>query len=102
MRGALLALVACGRVAFDARSAPDAACTFGPWSTPAPIVELDSVQDDWGGQIAPDDLAFYYNISNRIFVATRPDRGSPFGTPQELPELGTQVYDPSVRADGLE
>ena len=111
---------ACGRIDFDPRLATldgsdgglaaDAmpACTmFGPWGTPRVIGELATARDEFGGQIMSDNLTLYFDRhggGDEIYVARRPDRSSPFGPAQQLPELGTNSFEgsASATADELE
>ena len=60
--------------------------------------------------LSADGLTLYF-ASDRVvpldmdlWVATRPDTDSPFGTPQPLVELNTgeQDLDPALTPDGLE
>jgi hypothetical protein len=115
----LLVLVAgCGRIAFDPVNGDGASgdgsgpgdasvCTsFGPWSTPTLVTELQSTSVDWGGQITADGLAYYFQSSrisaNEFFVARRPDRTSPFVTANFDGFDSTLSDDQSVTGDELE
>ncbi len=113
LRVVMLGMIAsCGRIDFDpiaARLADGnvATCTFGPWSAPQPVAELETTSNDWGGQITGDGLALYFNSDrsgpSKIFVATRPDRSTPFGTAVDLTELSSAAEgNPSVTGDQLE
>lgn len=112
VRIAAVALVGCGRIGFDAppseASIDASACTFGPWSAPIPIGELNTPDTEYGGQISPDGLTLYFD-SNRfldedLFVAARPDRSSPFDVANELITITTNDddADPTISHDGLE
>ncbi len=117
---AVLTVAACGRVDFDPRpgtsdaiadASPDAmtVCpTFSPWGTPQEIAVTTMVgMEEFGGQITPDGLTLYFDRHgtgySELFVTTRPDRASAFGTPQSL-GLGTTTNDCCVTPshDGLE
>jgi len=103
-----VALCACGRIDFDATSraggdaSGDAACTFGPWSTPQPISELATGGDDWGGQITGDGLTLYWSITRTLYVASRPDRQSPFGAASLVAGITGDAGNPSPAGDQLE
>jgi len=105
------ALGACGRIDFDAasRATGDAAtgdaapaCTFGPWSTPQPISELETAMNDWGGQITGDGLTLYWSIERTLYVASRPDRQSPFGAASLVAGITGDSGNPSPTGDELE
>jgi hypothetical protein len=112
----LVAIAGCGRFGFTEhalvdgdRSDTNAACSFGPWSAPVAVTEVDSLLRDYGAQISADGLTLYFD-SNRdgnedLFVATRPTRTSLFGSPPpKLLELDTANPEDnaSPRSDGLE
>jgi len=95
---ALLVLAACGRIGFDGiavDSAPDAGCTFGPFSSPTllPAV-LQSTDDDWaatptlGGS---DIYMFSFRVGSAggsdIWHATQAN--GTFGMPVRVAELDT-------------
>lgn len=119
----MLFVAACGRVDFDgvkpasvgtSDALPALAdgfvpCTsFGAWSAPALVTELNSPLDDWGASITADGLAIYFQrdmngMATQMLVARRPDRASAFGAPTEMPELEANMPgDPSVTSDELE
>jgi hypothetical protein len=82
-----------------------------PWTKPVSVSELDTANIDTDAFLTQDGLVLYFS-SDRIvtgdqdlFVASRPDLGSPFGTPEALSELnvtGYQDRDPWLSPDGHE
>jgi hypothetical protein len=111
---ALAAVAGCGRIAFDpinengdggnaSDSSLDAVgCTsFGPWSAPQRITQLATTQREYVGQLMPDHLTLYFTRGSQQYVARRPDRGSPFGLPQLISELGSGCCS-TLRRDELE
>jgi hypothetical protein len=112
-----LALVGCGRIAFDAPTADatsgDATadappCTFGAWSTPVALSELNTSATEYGGEISLDGLTLYFDSDRTgnedLLVARRPDRQSPFGSASPLGSIDTlsDETDPTIAADQLE
>lgn len=89
-------------------SRPNAAA---PWTTPARLSEIDTSAIDTDAFLTEDGLVLYFS-SDRIvtndqdlFVASRPDPKSPFGTALPLAELnaaGAQDRDPWLSPDGHE
>lgn len=92
-----LLLGACGRVAFDplVGDAPDdggdSTC-WATWRTSAPalttpelVANINSSDDDNNPSLADGDLTLYLDRgpmgARDVYVATRPDRDSPFGPP---------------------
>jgi Tol biopolymer transport system component len=73
------------------------------WSTPTTIAALAGYQ---GADFGPDDLRVVMmdTSTTELYEATRPDRLSPWGTPQLLANVGGMTGDgfPSLRGDGLE
>src|SRR5258708_35994606 len=108
-RALAIAACGCGRIGFGALGdAPlGDACTFGPWSAPVRIAELSAASDDTGRHITGDALSLYFAstrvIVGDIFVATRPDRASPFGQPVNLGSVNGTNRDlnPTVTDDQL-
>jgi Tol biopolymer transport system component len=110
-----LALVGCGRIAFDAPvsdatsgDADAAPCTFGAWSTPVAIAELNTPATEYGGEISLDGLTLYFDSDRTgnedLLLARRPDRQSPFGSASPLGSIDTlsDETDPTLTADQLE
>jgi hypothetical protein len=85
--------------------------TGAPWTKPAPLPELDTANIDTDAFLTEDGLVLYFS-SDRIvagdqdlFVASRPDLQSPFGSPKALSELnvpGYQDRDPWLSPDSRE
>jgi hypothetical protein len=92
--GLVIALAGCGRIAFD-DLAPDSACTWTAFSTPAPLPgPVQSAQDDWEPTPTLGGLELYFysfrNGSNAdIYVATRPSLAGAFNAPVAETELNT-------------
>jgi hypothetical protein len=96
---ALLVIAACGRIGFDAASpdagSPDAACTFGPFSTPAPLpAALQSTDDDWAPTPTNGGREIYFFSfraggagGSDVWRATQ--TGGTFGAPIRVAELDT-------------
>ena len=84
------------------------ASTSEPFGTPQIITELSTLYSEAGPSISADGLAIYFagnmlgNISD-LFMATRPDVNSPFGTPVALNTLNTAHNEaaPAITPDGL-
>jgi len=113
-------LTGCGRIGFeplgiaggddggvaDGIDAPTSCTAFGPWGTPRRITELATTADEYGVQIMADGLTLYFDrhgtVADELFVARRPDRSSPFGVAQALPELGMGNSEGSATARGDE
>ena len=83
--------------------------TSEPFSTAVALSELNTSVAEAFPCISPDGLTLYFT-SNRsgssgddIWFATRPDRASPFGTPQRLESVnsGDREIAFSIRAEGL-
>jgi hypothetical protein len=79
-----LALVGCGRIAFDAplgdATSVDAAgdtgsCTFGAWGTPVPLPEANSDFDDGDASLTDDGTELFFESrragSPDLYHATR-------------------------------
>jgi len=75
--------------------------TFGDWSTPVPVAELNTGANDMYAVLTRDGLTVYFT-SNRsggsggddLWYATRPSVDSPWGTPQNMgPEINSSVSD---------
>ncbi len=110
----VLSLAAC-RFGFDARPGDAASgdalaletCDpAAPFGTPVPIAELnDPTVDDGTLRLAPDELSGYFwsyrGGNSDIYLATRPDRASPF-TVSTVSGLNTakNEVDPTVSSDG--
>jgi Tol biopolymer transport system component len=85
----------------------DTASAFGPATN---LPNINSSQAEGGAALSPDGLTLYFS-SNRaggvgqddIWVATRPDRASPFGMPLDLAAVNSPVreYGPAISPDGL-
>jgi Tol biopolymer transport system component len=82
----------------------------GKWSTPVPIVELNTTVYEGAPQLSSDDLVIYFD-SNRpgglggwdIWTARRPSVSSPFGPATNVREVnGARTDDgtPWISADG--
>jgi hypothetical protein len=96
---ALFVIAACGRIDFDGKAPRDAAldtaCTFGAFSTPAPLpAVLQSTDDDWAATptLGGKQLFFFsYRAggagSSDIWQSTQ--AGGAFGTPVRVAELDT-------------
>jgi hypothetical protein len=111
-----LALVGCGRVAFDAAGdAPvvtgDGACAWGPLSAPSQLPgPVQSNADDWFPTPTGDELELYfYTFSGaiadaEIVRATRSSTGDLFSTAAKVTELNSPGFDsaPTLTDDGLD
>ena len=82
-----------------------------PWSAPTRLAEVDTANIDTDAFLTEDALTLYISTDRIVagdqdlFVATRSDVGSPFGTPSALAELnaaGSQDRDPWLSPDGHE
>jgi len=79
------------------------------WRAPALVTELVTTSQESNPYLTPDGLTVYFD-SDRPggaggrdpYVATRPDVGSPFSTPQRISELATssEERDPWLSPDG--
>jgi Tol biopolymer transport system component len=85
---------------------PSVAQDFGPPQYLS--VNASGTSYDRSPALSSDDLTLYFS-SNRgggflqLYRATRPDPGSPFGTPQLVSELATvEITGPSLSTDGSE
>jgi hypothetical protein len=82
-----------------------------PWTKPASLSEVDTANIDTDAFLTQDGLVLYFS-SDRIvvgdqdlFVTSRPDPGSPFGSSKPVSELnvaGYQDRDPWLSPDGRE
>ena len=112
---AMVAMVACGRVGFDERSAsvpPDTATTdttCDPWSAPRRQVALATAAQDWDPALSPDGRMLVFGSDRlgpgrKLFLATRPSLTADFDAPRQLDELdgGTTSieYGATWSADG--
>jgi hypothetical protein len=83
--------------------------TSDPFGAPTLVAELASLADDTTFDVAPDGLTIYFASDRKtagdrdIYVATRPDRSSPWSTPQRVAELSSPADEngASELADGL-
>ena len=86
-----------------------------PWGTPVNVTELNTTWEEYYISVRSDNLEFIISTNRKsqaayqadLFVSTRPDVKSKWGTPVEITELNSTVVantedDPSLRADGLE
>lgn len=103
MRFAVLALMGCGRVAFDplasgdggvgdSTSYPDSGCTLSSWGNIVAQATLNGADDEWEPALSPDGLAIVYvsySGTAGLYGATRPSTTVPFGLPRMLSELST-------------
>jgi hypothetical protein len=101
-----LACSACGRIDFAAQAAVSDACVPIGWATPQRLDVLSSTGNDYGGQIAPDGLTYYFD-SNRtgdeeLYVAHRASPTAPFDPPQSIAELNTPAFDSDATVTGDE
>lgn len=92
----------------DTGAADGPPCSWGSWSAPSPVTELNSGGDDWAPFIAADGLELYFSrwvsgAETDIFVATRSDATGQFGTPAPLSQLNSPTADnaPVLSSDGL-
>jgi hypothetical protein len=81
-----------------------------PFGVGVSIAEVNTAGYERGPSISSDGLTLYFNSdragglgSYDIWVATRPDLGSPFGTPENVAELNSDLAEagPHLTADGL-
>ena len=86
-------------------------CTFGPWSAPTPIVEVNSPGIDNAPWLTDDELTLYF-VTDRvgnpdtdwdIYTARRTSIDKPFETPVILPTINTSRFERnlSLTADQL-
>lgn len=117
---AWVAVLGCGRLDFDARSASgdattsDAqhfdvapACTnFGPFAPPA-MLAVQTPNDDWMATPTRGGLELFWYMCDtsgcHLMHASRASLADPFGAPAQLTELavGSNQVAPSLTADGL-
>lgn len=85
-------------------------CTFGPWSAPQAIAELNTSNFEAMPRLSPDELAIYFHSQRAggsgdrdLWTATRTSTTAPFGTPVNLTQLNTTAADrdPAPAGDGL-
>jgi len=84
----------------------DVSGMFGPRSQ---VANVNSSEDDGGLSLSADGLELYFSSERAssgdgdIFVAKRPSRSEPFGSPQEITVVNTGQYEtsPSLSYDGL-
>lgn len=67
-----------------------------PWGTSALVTEIETSSQESNPYLTPDGLILYFDSDRPggagrrdLYVATRPDVGSPFSTPQRISELAT-------------
>jgi Tol biopolymer transport system component len=116
VRGWLVVLGGCGRIAFDATGADapspgDAACTWTAFSQPAVITgAINSPSDDWVPTPTAGGLQMFihtYRASAlaELWAANRPTTAAVFGPAVRVDELVTgssQQFDPTLSDDGLD
>src|SRR4051812_33480824 len=78
-----------------------------PWGPPVLSAELSSPADDWAPAIAPDGLTLWFTTDReggpaKIWVASRPARGMPWGKPHRVPELASSAVDRGPAVDATE
>lgn len=79
----------------------------GPWGSPELVVELSSPVFDDSPEVSGDGLTLWMSTTrdvatNRVYVATRPDRVSAWGMPTFLPELSNHIdTNVAISGDGL-
>jgi len=82
--------------------------SFGP---AVPLANVNTADAEGGPSLTADGLTMYFSSDrpgglggNDIWMATRPDRASPFSAPTHLAEVSSaeQDYDPTISPDGLE
>lgn len=83
----------------------------GPFGNLAPIVELNSAEDDSGASLTGDSLRIYFTSERPggaggrdLWFADRADAGAAFSSPQNLVEINgaADEADPAISADGRE
>lgn len=67
-----------------------------PWSTPQPVVAINTTSTETTCEVSPDGLELFFSSNriggaglNDIYVATRPNRVQAFGNPVRVTELAT-------------
>jgi len=112
----LVGLVGC-EGEFEGAASDDSSLVFrtpsswSAWSEPVPVTELNTALGDGNPCLSHDGLAVYFN-SNRtgtlgnadLWVAHRPDKDAPWGTPVHLGDvINTSADDqgPTLSQDGL-
>jgi Tol biopolymer transport system component len=115
-----LALVGCGRFAFDPLSDGDGGiggdatdgslpvCT-GPFGNVQLVPGLNTPQRDWAPEESTDGLTVYFGSDQtgdpELYRATRPTKSSPWGTPIVITELianGDEEDNPTINAGETE
>jgi len=109
-----LVVSACGRIAFDPLSSdaarPDACTSFGAFSKPTVIAELDDVLANWSPWIGSDEREIYfgsYRAGNLgtidLWRSVRSAPSEPFSAPANLVNLNSANDDrsPSLSDDRL-
>lgn len=118
--GICAVLAGCGRTGFDLIDASTeqspidtgagcwAAWTSGPLrlATPQPLGEIATPEAHGDPSLSPDALALYFSRGSGAkdyYVARRPDRTSPWGTPTRIDDLSSPQDDTklSLTGDGL-
>jgi hypothetical protein len=79
-----------------------------PWGAPDLVPELSSIGFDDSPEVSSDGLTLWLTTTrdvatNRVYVATRPDRTSVWGTPTFVAELSSTLLDTNlaISGDGL-
>lgn len=87
---------------------PDGCTTWGPWSTPTELTELDTSDVEWGAWISPDATEIWFASTRAgqldIYRALRNETSSAFGAPELVDALSTGVEEDDIEltADRLE
>src|ERR1041385_6480905 len=73
-----------------------------PWNAPTPVDELGSASSDVAPGISLDGLTIVFSRNGGgndydLFVATRPDRASPWNTPSRIDELSSASEDTNAQ-----
>jgi WD40-like Beta Propeller Repeat len=81
------------------------ASVTAPWGAPEDVVELSSSEFDDSPEVSGDGLTLWLTttrdvVLNRVYVATRPDRASAWGTPSFVAELSSLHIDTNLAISG--
>src|SRR5215467_8252590 len=107
---AVVIIASCGSdAAAPDAAAPDAGCTFGSWSEPTPVVELNSPGPDNDPDLSSNGLTILLTRPSAagdldVWAATRASPTAAWGAPAPLGgSLGTPANErnPHQSADGL-
>ncbi len=82
-------------------------CNTGPFTTMVSITGLNVTGEQWGPALSSDDQTLYFSVwdgtTNKIYAATRPDRGTMFSSAAQVSVQGapTDQATPYLSYSGL-